>query len=108
MHGIDDEKLMARRLEWGDAQSMAGEPIAFFPQEGGEAVTLTMTMVSERQSAPHMLQFALRLRGPAQPVYAQGTYRFRHARLGDYAFFITALGASAAGVDYEACFSHAP
>ena len=108
MRDLNDEQLMARRLEWGDAQSMAGEPIEFFPEEGGAPVALAVVEASERHFAPHMRQFALLLRGPAQPVYAQRTYRFRHARLGEYAFFITPIGATAAGVDYEACFSHAP
>jgi hypothetical protein len=108
MGELNDGQLMARRLEWGDAQSMAGEAIEFFPEEGGAPVALAVLEASERHLAPHMRQFALVFRGPPQPVYPQRTYHFRHARLGDYAFFITPIGASKAGVDYEACFSHAP
>lgn len=108
MQATDDKDLMARRLEWADAQALAGEALAIFPEEGGAPVAFTVVSVKEHHRAPHMLQFAVSLRGPAKPIYAQHTYRVRHARLGDYAFFISPLGASESGVDYEACFSHAP
>jgi hypothetical protein len=108
MHESNSEDLLARRLQWADAQSLAGEAIEFFPLEGGDPMALTVVDASERDSSPRMIQFALRFRGPAQPRYSQGTYRFRHTRLGDYAFFITPVAANEKGVYYEACFSHVP
>jgi hypothetical protein len=102
------EELLARRLEWGDAQSLAGEAIDFFPEEAGAAVALRVTEVSEVHSTPQMHQFRVLFHGPAAPVHAQRIYRFRHARLGDYAFFITPVRALPGAIEYEACFSHAP
>src|SRR5258706_2193934 len=100
-------QIMARRLEWADASALAGEAIEFFPGEG-EPVTLRVVSAEQRPSTPAMVQFSIFLRGPADPVFPQQTYRFRHARLGDYAFLMTAVGRVEGGVDYEACFSHAP
>ena len=108
MQATDDKVLMARRLEWADAQALAGETVAVFAEEGGAPVAFAVVAVKEQHRAPHMLQFSVSLRGPPKPVQAQRTYRVRHARLGDYAFFITPVGANESGVDYEACFSHAP
>ena len=102
-----DENLLARRLEWDDARTLAGESIELFPGDGAPPVVLDVTDAREVLSTPRMLQFRLLFRGPAARVHAQGIYRFRHARLGDYAFFITPVGASADGTDYEACFAHA-
>lgn len=105
---MTDEEALSRRLEWGDAQTLANEAIELIPAEGGAPVPLRVTDVSVRSSTPHMHQFRVLLRGPASPVRGQGIYRFRHARLGDYAFFITPVRATSDGAEYEACFAHAP
>lgn len=99
---------MARRLAWGDAQSLAGGTIEFFPDESGVPVALRVIDVRMRSSTPQMLQYRMLFRGPAMPLYGQRTYLFRHASLGDYAFFITPVRAAADGAEYEACFAHAP
>lgn len=99
---------LVRRLEWDDARTLAGSTIGFLPDPAGEAVEWQVVGVQERSSTPQMRQFTVTFRGPPAPVHAQGTYLFRHPCLGEYAFFITPLRAPAGGVDYEACFSHAP
>lgn len=98
---------LLRRLEWEEAQSLAGGAIAFLPDPAGEAIEWQVVEALERSSTPKMRQFTVTFRGPPSPVHAQGTYLFRHPLLGEYAFFITSVRASATGVDYEACFSHA-
>ncbi len=103
------EELLSKRLRWDDAKALSGETLELFPLDSGpDRIPLTVVEVTARASSDAMLQFSILLRGPADPVLAQRTYRFRHARLGDYAFFVTAVARSAAGTDYEACFSHAP
>ena len=96
-----------RRLDWRDAQSLAGEPMEFFPEPAGAAVAVRVIDVSAGPPVAGMIQFRLLFQGPAAPRYPQRTYLFRHGRLGDYAFFITLVHAAADGAQYEACFSHA-
>lgn len=103
-----DETLLARALAWDDAQSLAGESLEFFPDgDGGHAVVLKVVEVNARGVSGEQRQFAILFRGPSSPVHPQRIYRFRHARLGDYAFFITPIAQSPEGTDYEACFCHA-
>lgn len=103
-----DDALFARSLSWSDAEALLHEAIAFFPDEAGaENIEFEIAEVRRRESSESLLQFAILFRGPPDPVFAQGTYRFRHARLGDYAIFITPVAKTPAGTQYEACFSHA-
>lgn len=103
------DELMRRVLTWDQAKGLAGESFAVFPDEAAsDFVPLAIVSAINEQSAPHMIQFSLEMRGPASPRLPQGMYRFRHARLGEFAFFITAIGATAQSTDYQACFSHAP
>lgn len=103
-----DDALLSRPLPWEDAQTLPDESIDFFPDEASPAaVALRVVGVKAREGSGEQRQFSILFRGPPDPVFAQGTYRFRHARLGDYAIFITPVGKSPAGTDYEACFSHA-
>ncbi len=103
-----DEALLARALAWEDAQSLRDESLEFFPDDGGErGVVLKVVEVSSQGRSGEVRQFAILFRGPSSPVHPQRIYRFRHARLGDYAFFITPIAQSPEGTDYEACFCHA-
>lgn len=103
-----DDALFARSLSWTDAQSLLHERFEFFPDEAGaEGVALEVVGVRQASSSGSLRQFAIVFRGPPAPAHAQGTYRFRHARLGDYAIFVTPIARGAEGTDYEACFSHA-
>jgi hypothetical protein len=81
--------------------------VSFVPDESHDAtVPLEVLSVERRGDVPNMVQFSIVFRGPADPVYPQAMYRFRHEVLGDYAFFITPVARTAGGTDYEACFSH--
>lgn len=105
MSGLDDA-LFARTFTWEDARGIAGD--TFLADAGaGESVALVVERVDERPAQGAMRQFAILLRGPAEPLLAQATYRLRHARLGDYAIFLTPLARTAAACTYEACFAHA-
>ena len=105
---MNDEEPLARRLSWDEARGLAGESFEVIAGEANSHGTVVqVASVAERASAPAMVQFALVFRGPREPLLAQDTYRFRHARLGDFAFFITPIAQSADATDYEACFSHA-
>ena len=102
------EELLSRSLRWDDARGLAGEIVDVVPEEGSP-VTLTMKVarVELRADDAPMVQFSIVLRGPADPLLPQRTYRLRHSRLGDYALLITPLARDATGVEYEACVSHA-
>lgn len=100
-----DESLFARKLEWADAQSMEGGTLTCFVA-GAQPLALAVTQARELPAPSGARQFTLAMRGPAQPLLPQGTYRMRHERLGDYAIFITAVGRSADACLYEACFTH--
>jgi Domain of unknown function (DUF6916) len=105
---LPDELLM-RSLRWEDARDLGGDTFEVFPDDdGAEALPMTVVYARERNSTPGMIQYALLLRGPGAPFLAQRTYRFRHARLGEFAFLITAVARTGDALDYEACFSHAP
>jgi hypothetical protein len=104
-----EDELLQRRFTWEDAKDLGGESFDVFSDEvTNDAIALTVLSATNRHSAPHMVQFSMELRGPASPRLPQGMYRFRHARLGEYAFLITAISASADATEYQACFSHAP
>jgi hypothetical protein len=104
-----DDEILSRRFTWDDARALEGESLEL---SGGapDAAPLRVVVARARllRSEPHMVQFSLLMRGPPQPLLAQDTYRARHASLGDYGFFVTPVGRDAQGVEYEACFSHAP
>lgn len=103
-----DEALLSRPLAWEQAGTLIDDTIAIFPgEESAGTVALDVVSVTSRGGSGGQRQFSIVFRGPAEPVYAQGTYRFRHARLGDYAIFITPIARNPQGTDYEACFSHA-
>ena len=101
------EKLLSRRLEWDDAAALQGEAFEFFPlEDASRPVALSVTDVKLRSRDARGVQFSIVFRGPAAPVYPQRIYRFRHARLGEYAIFVTAIAQGVGGVDYEAVFSY--
>ncbi|MBL0141431.1 MAG: hypothetical protein IPP91_05050 [Betaproteobacteria bacterium] len=103
-----DDALLSRPLAWKDAQFLLREKVEMIPDESDPAgVEMEVVEVAERGTAGSMRQFFVVFRGPADPVYPQRTYRFRHRQLGDYAFLVTPIARTDAGTDYEACFSHA-
>jgi hypothetical protein len=99
------DALYARTLTWDDAQALAGESFELIADEAHPVATqMTVASVDLRSSADP-LQFSIVFHGPPQPVLEQKTYRFRHARLGEYAIFITAIAHNPTATEYEACFT---
>ena len=80
----------------------------FFPDARPEGVALRVSRVELRSEQPSMVQFSIVFIGPADPIHPQGTYRIRHARLGEFDFLLTPVARTELGTEYEACFSHAP
>jgi hypothetical protein len=101
-----DDALLRRRLEWADAQTLPGDRLELRDGQGTHC-SLEVSRVEARANVPAGRQFSVLLRGPASPRLAQQLYAFHHARLGDYAFFITPVGLWEGGIEYEACFAHA-
>ena len=99
--------MMSRSLSWADASVLGGETFTFFPGARPDGVGLRVLRVALRSGQPAMVQFSVVFAGPAEPVYPQGTYRFRHSRLGEFDFLVTPVAQTQLGTEYEACFSHA-
>lgn len=93
-------------ITWSEARGLVGAAFEFFPE--GAPVTAVVTGATMRSQSRDLVQFAVTFRGPAQPAYRQGTYAFEHPTLGRRDIFITPVARDASGIDYEACFSHAP
>jgi hypothetical protein len=49
--------------------------------------------------------FSLLFRGPAQPLFPQGTYSFEHDQLGSFSMFIVPIGRESDAVVYQAVFN---
>jgi hypothetical protein len=83
----------------GDAFTVGGE--------GGAKVELLLVEAVPKDGGPHAPRpaFSLLFHGPADPLLAQATYRFEHARLGAMEIFIVPLGRDEHGSVYEALFA---
>jgi uncharacterized protein DUF6916 len=80
-------------LDLGESGQLPLELTEAKAYEGGEGFT-------ERRTP-----FALRFRGPVEPLLPQGTYRLEHASIGPLEIFIVPLGVNAEGTRYEAIFT---
>ena len=81
--------------------------IAPFPadESGAPIIRVTLEEVSARSAPKGYEQFAALFRGPAGPLLPQGTYHFRHAKLGEFPLFMVPVGRDMAGTLYEVCVS---
>lgn len=52
-------------------------------------------------------QYSLFFLAPVTPLLPQGTYRFRHAVLGELLLFMVPVGQDGTGTQYEVCVSRA-
>ena len=98
------DDLLMRPFRWDQAKDLLGEKFEVIPEEG-DPVTLDVIEVAPGHTGRYT-QFSITFRGPTSPFLPQRTYRFRHARLGDFAFLISAIDRKADGFDYQACFAH--
>ena len=93
-------------ITWSEARGLVGAAFEFYPE--GAPVPAVVKSAQVRSQSRELVQFAVVFRGPAKPVFRQGTYAFKNPALGRRDIFITPVASDAEGVDYEACFSHAP
>ena len=70
----------------------------------GVPTLLELIEVEERSDSPKTELFFLRFRGPASPRLPQQIYQFEHEVLGTMGMFMTAIGVSELGADYEVVF----
>jgi hypothetical protein len=75
----------------------------------GMRLPLVLARVTERPVALGVEQFSLVFHAPPDAPPVNGTNTFHHRTLGEFALFITLVGASSAQrAVYEACFSRLP
>ncbi|WP_240456884.1 hypothetical protein [Acidovorax sp. 1608163] len=103
-----DPDLFSRQLTWSDALRFEKQDVHVLTPEATSAqvLCLRVSRVTESPAAPGTHQFAIVFHGPADTLLGQGTYHLVHPELGDFAVFITPVGRTPAGVEYEACFTH--
>jgi hypothetical protein len=88
-----------------DFEPVKGDAFDARPLEGGEPFTLVLTQIRRRPGSPGYREpFSIDLLGPRSPVQRQGIYRLSHPMMGDLELFLVPVGASDAGVTYEAVF----
>jgi hypothetical protein len=72
----------------------------------GTRLPLTLVQVTQQPTAEGIEQFSLVFHAPPDAPPAHGTNTIRHQVLGEFALFMTPVGASSAQrTVYEACFS---
>ena len=71
----------------------------------GQAVSLRLTEVTERDTNPRAVQFSIFFRGPRTPLLEQRIYHLQHEKLGEFDLFVVPVGMEAEGVLYECVFT---
>ena len=96
-------------LTYENTREFAGDVFQIRFEDGTLDLKLEeVEVLIEKHVNPRMARdtFALRFRGPQQPMLPQGTYAFHHEKLGGpLPIFIVPMSTSAAGVLYEAIFT---
>jgi hypothetical protein len=70
-----------------------------------EPLTLRLTEVNERSTAPQQEQFSLYFRGPHTQRLQQQIYRLEHEKIGSLDLFIVPIGVDQEGMQYEVVFN---
>jgi hypothetical protein len=99
-------ELSSERLKKTNFETVAVR--AFFlwtEDEPPRQLPFTLKEVNSHSAPQGFEQFSLLFQGPAEPLLAQGTYRFEHAQLGVMPLFMVPVARSAQGVWYEVCVS---
>lgn len=109
-HLIDDA-LWTRSLTLAQARQLPGQTLEFFfgDQHGHTHIALLqVTAFKERSHTDNgMWQFSLDFLGLGVPRLPDQSYRARHADLGEFVVFISAMAQTPEGIAYQASFSHA-
>lgn len=109
-HQLDDA-VWSRVLTQEMASQLPGQSLVFLAGDtAGQTHQIPLLVTAFEQpsrTVPGMAMFRLNFQGPPAPMLPSQTYRARHADWGDFAIMVSATGADAQGVYYEAQFSHA-
>lgn len=89
-----NSKIFAEQLHTKFKVLLAGQP----------PVELELFEVKESATAPKLELFSLEFRGPHSPRLNQQIHHLEHEKLGSFELFLTAVGAEAEGLLYEAVF----
>jgi hypothetical protein len=71
----------------------------------GQALSLRLTEVTERDTNPRAEQFSIFFLGPRTPLLEQRIYHLKHEKLGEFDLFVVPVGMEADGVLYECVFN---
>ena len=106
-----DDAVWSRVLKQELASQLQGQSLVFLCGDAAgqtHQISLLVTAFElQSRAVPGMAAFRLNFQGPPAPSLPSQTYRARHADWGDFAIMVSATGADAQGVYYEAQFSHA-
>ncbi|MEF9963204.1 MAG: hypothetical protein RR779_02480 [Comamonas sp.] len=106
-----DDAVWSRVLKQELASQLQGQSLVFLCGDAAgqtHQISLLVTAFElQSRAVPGMAAFRLNFQGPPAPSLPSQTYRARHADWGDFAIMLSATGADAQGVYYEAQFSHA-
>lgn len=106
-----DDAVWSRVLTQEMASQLEGQSLVFLAGDTAgqthQIPLLVTAFEAQSRAAPGMAAYRLNFQGPTAPVLPSQTYRARHADWGDFAIMVSATGADAQGVYYEAQFSHA-
>jgi hypothetical protein len=97
-----------RTTQFSQAWFRSALDTAFTVDPGKNAegpLSLRLTAVNERSASGPFEQFSVLFLGPPSPVAPQGTHRFVHETLGEFQLFMTPVGRTSAGTEYEICLS---
>lgn len=67
---------------------------------------LTFSRVVEYTRTERQEIFSLYFHGPTEPFLHQGTYKLKHAQLGELELFLVAIAQDKDGFEYEAAFNN--
>ncbi len=91
LHQARFEAVLATQFMMSPLQSPASE------------VVVTLTDVDGRRAPKGYEQYSMIFLGPAEPLFAQGIFKFSHAQLGDTPLFAVPISCDARGAQYEVC-----
>jgi hypothetical protein len=75
-----------------------------YERDSGPALALVLTRAERKHESPHRRCFSLTFEGPDEYL-RQGSYRLRHARLGEVDLFLVPVGKTGHGFQYQSVFN---
>jgi hypothetical protein len=94
---------VAARLNLDAFSGSIGEVFEVGARDGADGARVALELVEA--TAQGSRAFAVRFRGPAEPILEQAIYRFERAGSGPLEIFIVPIGRDESGTTYEAIFN---